>query len=66
MQAGSGSDLALTKLVTFPAADNGLCFLTLSVNLSKPTDVKRLLVKLETPRKPIFTQVDWRLWPPSD
>lgn len=29
----------MTKPLTFPAADNGLCFLTLSVNLSNKTEV---------------------------
>lgn len=38
--AGGSGVHVMTKLVTFPAADNGLCFLTLSVNLSNKAEVR--------------------------
>ncbi|MEQ2181780.1 hypothetical protein GOODEAATRI_015020 [Goodea atripinnis] len=41
MLAGGGGVHVMTNSVTFPAADNGLSFLTLSVNLSNKTEVSK-------------------------
>lgn len=60
----------MTKPVTFPAADNGLYFLALSVNLSNKTRGARPRVKLDILHRLLSRtdcrQVDWNPWPQSD